>query len=61
MTKFQVTIQKHIIYEVECDSHEDAEELAWNIYDGGDFSEPLCSDILKIEEYNVGYSNKEVL
>lgn len=50
MKTYQVVITKHAIYEVSAENEESAEELAWFQYDAGHFSEPLCAEILEIEE-----------
>jgi len=50
MPKYQVVICTHAIYEVEADSEQDAEELAWDLYDYGDLSEAHCAEILKLED-----------
>ena len=52
MSKYEVVIQTHAIYTVEADSHQDAEDLAWDLFDRGDLSEPICSEIIKLEIEN---------
>jgi len=52
MSKYEVVIQTHAIYTVEADSHQDAEDLAWDLFDRGDLSEPICSEIIKLEVEN---------
>jgi hypothetical protein len=52
MPKFEVVIQTHAIYTVEADSYQDAEDCAWDLFDRGDLSEPICSEITKLEKQN---------
>lgn len=52
MSKYQVVICTHAIYEVEAENEQDAEELAWDLYDYGDLSDAHCHEILKLEEQN---------
>ena len=53
MKKYQVVIQQHCVYEVEADSYEDAEDMAWDRFEPDHMSEPLTADILIIEEERV--------
>ena len=50
MTKYQVVISTHAVYEVEADNEQNAEELAWDLYDWGDLSEAHCAEILEMEK-----------
>ena len=53
MSKYQIVICTHAIYEVEAENEQEAEDLAWDLYDCGDLSEPHIAEILKLEEQNV--------
>ena len=50
MSTYQVVICTHAVYEVEASNEQDAEDLAWNLYDRGDLSEPHIAEILKLEQ-----------
>jgi hypothetical protein len=52
MSKYQIVICTHAIYEVEASNEQEAEDLAWDLYDGGDLSDPHTAEILKLEEQN---------
>ena len=52
MSKYQVVICTHAIYEVDASNEQEAEELAQDLYDYGDLSEAHCAEILKLEEQN---------
>lgn len=49
MKTYQVVIERHAIYEVQADSWEDAEDMAWSRFEPDDLSEPLTDEILIIE------------
>jgi len=50
MKKYQVVIEKYVIYEVEAADEKDAEDLAWDIYSSDDIHdcEPLVSEIVEV-------------
>lgn len=50
MAKYQVVICTHAVYEVDAENEQDAEALAWDLYDYGDLSDAHCAEILKLEE-----------
>jgi len=50
MSKYQVVICTHAIYEVEASNEQDAEDLAWDLYNHWDLSDPHVAEILKLEE-----------
>ena len=50
MKTYQVVIERHAIYEVQANSFEDAEELAWQKFEPDHLSEPLTDEILIIED-----------
>ena len=50
MSKYQVVICTHAIYEVNAENELDAENLAWDLYDYGDLSEPHCAEVVKLLE-----------
>ena len=49
MKTYQVVIERHAIYEVQADSYESAEEMAWNQFEPDHLSEPLTEEILIID------------
>ena len=50
MSTYQVVICTHAIYEVKASNEQEAEDLAWNLYDSGDLSDAHCAEILKLDE-----------
>jgi len=57
MPKFEVVISTHAIYTVEAEGYQDAEDLAWDLFDRGDLSEPHCVEVIKLEEKNAQVSS----
>jgi hypothetical protein len=51
MKRYQVVIEKYVIYEVEAHDEVDAEDLAWNLYSSDDIHdcEPLVSEVAEIK------------
>lgn len=49
MPKFQVVIERHVVYEIDAADQLDAENQAWDIYTGDDLSDPVTAEILQIE------------
>ena len=52
MSKYQVVLCTHAVYEVDAENEQDAEALAWDLYDYGDLSDAHCAEILKLEKQN---------
>jgi hypothetical protein len=50
MPKYQVVIETHAIYEVDAENEQDAEDMAWDLFDYGDLSEAHCAEILELKE-----------
>lgn len=50
MKTYQIVIEQHAVYEVQADSYEDAEDMAWNRFCPDHLTEPLTAEILVIEE-----------
>jgi len=50
MPKFEVVISTHAIYTVEAEGYQDAEDLAWDLFDRGDLSKPHCAEVVKLLE-----------
>ena len=52
MRKYQVVIEKYVIYEVEAEDEMDAEDVAWNLYssDALHDCEPVVSEVLEVEQ-----------
>ena len=50
MNRYQVVIEKYVIYEVDAADETDAEDLAWNMYSSDDIHdcEPIVSEIAKV-------------
>ena len=49
MRKYQVVIEKCIVYEVEAQDEADAEDVAWSIYSRDDFNEPFVAEVREVE------------
>jgi hypothetical protein len=50
MPKFQVVIERCVVYEVDAFDEKDAEDLAWGLYEGDDLSDPFVAEVAEIEE-----------
>ena len=50
MPKYQVVIERCIVYEVQAEDEKDAEDFAWGMYTNDDLGEPFVAEILQIEE-----------
>ncbi len=50
MPKYQVVIEKCIVYEVDAEDQADAEDGAWSLYSRDDFNEPFVAEVLEIEQ-----------
>ena len=49
MRKFQVVIEKCVVYEVEAQDEADAEDVARSIYSRDDFNEPFVAEVREVE------------
>jgi hypothetical protein len=49
MKTYQIVIEQHAIYEVQADSYESAEDIAWERFDPDHLCAPLTAEILVIE------------
>ena len=50
MKTYQVVLEKHCVYEIQANSYEDAEELAYKRFEPDHLSELVTAEILIIEE-----------
>ena len=50
MPKFQVVIERCVVYEVEAFDEKDAEDMGWDRYEECDLNEPFIAEILEITE-----------
>jgi hypothetical protein len=50
MPKYQVVIEKCIVYEVDAEDEADAEDTAWSLYSRDDFNEPVIAEVMEITE-----------
>jgi hypothetical protein len=50
MPKYQVVIEKCVVYEVDGYDEVDAEDLAWSMFNADDLNDPFVAEVLLIEE-----------
>lgn len=49
MKRYQVVIERCVVYEVDAHDEKDAEDLAWGMFNADDLNEPFVAEILEIE------------
>jgi hypothetical protein len=50
MSKYQVVIERCVVYEVDAFDEKDAEDLAWGMFNNDDLSEPFVAETMEITE-----------
>jgi len=50
MPKYQVVIERCVVYEVDGYDEVDAEDLAWSMFNADDLNDPFVAEVLLIEE-----------
>lgn len=50
MARYQVVIERCVVYEVDAYDPTDAEDLAWNMFNPDDLNEPFVAETLLVEE-----------
>ena len=48
MPKFQVVIERCVVYEVDAFDEKDAEDQAWDIYSVDDLNEPIVAEVVEV-------------
>ena len=49
MKRYQVVIERCVVYEVDAHDERDAEDLAWDLFNPDDLNEPFVAEILEID------------
>jgi hypothetical protein len=49
MPKYQVVIERCVVYEVEAFDKKDAEDLAWGRFNNDDLSDPFVAEVMENE------------
>ncbi len=49
MSKYQVIIERCVVYEVEAYDQQDAEDLAWGKFNNDDLSDPFVAEVMEME------------
>jgi hypothetical protein len=49
MPKYQVVIERCVVYEVEAFDEKDAEDLAWGMFSNDDLNDPFVAETVEIE------------
>jgi hypothetical protein len=50
MSKYQVVIERCVVYEVDAFDEKDAEDMAWGRYEDCDLNEPFVAEVLEVEQ-----------
>lgn len=50
MPRYQVVIERCVVYEVNAHDEKDAEDLAWGMFNPDDLNEPFVAETLLLEE-----------
>lgn len=50
MPRYQVVIERCVVYEMDAHDERDAEDLAWNMFNTDDLNDPFIAEVLLIEE-----------
>jgi hypothetical protein len=50
MPRYQVVIERCVVYEVDAFDEKDAEDLAWGMFNNDDLSEPFVAESILTED-----------
>jgi hypothetical protein len=50
MPRYQVVIERCVVYELDAYDEKDAEDLAWGMFNPDDLNDPFVAETLMIEE-----------
>jgi len=49
MKRYQVVIERCVVYEVDAHDEKDAEDLAWSMFSNDDLNDAFVAEVLEVE------------